>query len=453
MKNKLVNGYINIYEKEFVFTYNDNLLQLVPADKSNINPLFDYFKNKDSFEETIIGITQSNKSVIFLNCKLTRHNSGYIAKPAGYLVFDEEISTFKKVVFRGGVVDYFYRPNQVVHDNSYINYETGEGEILLKKYDDISKEFYLFINEKKYTVRLNITRGAVPNQFYENYNLGKVSSYIELESENELELFEFQYIYTKIHNFMMFVSFKKEICFEQIFIYDSSGRKSDLYLSKEVDNYNNFSDVDNIISYYHIEDKICNLINIVNNPKLNLLFIQENINSDKYVTTEQYMVLCSSFESTFSLVYPNARQNFLNEAKLVKDDLINYINNKEEECKGLDKKRRDEYKKYKSILEKVDFSLEERFRYCDKEFNGVLLEFKHILYNFYKINEIDKNNIASEFSRTRNNLVHSHINEFNNANLAAYLLARVFIYAMLLRKVEIDDSNIKQIVENIFLKS
>ena len=53
VENKLQSGYINCMNKPYIFTYDGELLQLVPKDEESIKP-YDSFKNKNIKKYLII---------------------------------------------------------------------------------------------------------------------------------------------------------------------------------------------------------------------------------------------------------------------------------------------------------------------------------------------------------------------------------------------------------------
>lgn len=61
VENKLQSGYINCMNKPYIFTYDGELLQLVPKDEESIKP-YDSFKNKninyDVLEGTLLALTK-----------------------------------------------------------------------------------------------------------------------------------------------------------------------------------------------------------------------------------------------------------------------------------------------------------------------------------------------------------------------------------------------------------
>ena len=116
-------------------------------------------------------------------------------------------------------------------------------------------------------------------------------------------------------------------------------------------------DIDQIIGYYFVFDHINDLIQIVNKKDLNLLFIPKNLKSGKYVTPESYMICCTSFESVFNYVFPNAKTEYSQKANEVKEEFLQFIEKKDEEYKGADSKKRKEFKKSADMIKLLDFGL------------------------------------------------------------------------------------------------
>lgn len=86
VEHELQSGYIKCMDKPYIFTYDGELLQLVPKDEESIKP-YDCFKNENINYDVLEGDTIGLDKIFFLNCQLKVSLSGYIAKPAGYVCF------------------------------------------------------------------------------------------------------------------------------------------------------------------------------------------------------------------------------------------------------------------------------------------------------------------------------------------------------------------------------
>ena len=69
VERKVQSGYIIGMDKSYIFTYDGDLLQLVPKDEESIKP-YDCFKNMNMNYDVLEGNTIGFDKVFFLNCDL-----------------------------------------------------------------------------------------------------------------------------------------------------------------------------------------------------------------------------------------------------------------------------------------------------------------------------------------------------------------------------------------------
>lgn len=451
-EQKIQSGYIECLDKPYIFTYDGELLQLVPKDKESIKP-YDSLKNTTQHFEVLEGVTQRNERIYFLNCNLQVFHSGYMSKPAGFICFNSNINTFDVITFRSGIMDFFYRPNQIVDiENSSCNYETGESVIKLKSFDETSKYCDIFIDGKKANLMLGITQPGIPSHLKIDYNLGKPKTILRLTFNTPVEISDFRKIYLWIYQLMVFLNFRKDVYIGEI---ELGKLNTERKIAKVAYTHiierdkGEIADIDRIIGYYFISNQINEILQIVNKSDLNLLLIPDNDKSDKYLTPEQYMICCTSFESVFSFVFPNAKMEFSQKANEVKEEFLKYISDKEKEYKGVDAKKRKEFNKYADMIKLLDFGLAEKFEYCQAQYEAIM---KHYIYKWkYRLNftQQELDNIAQSFAKQRNMLMHNSLEKFEDIHVLAYSLARVFVYAMILKKASVEDNMIIQAIDKV----
>lgn len=456
IRRKRQRGYVETLGRDYNFTYDNDLLQLVPRNKEEIKS-YDFIKNKNMDFEILEGINERNEKLFFLNCSLYVDGSGYIAKPAGYICTKNNNGTFNTITFKGGIIDYFYRCNQIVDEkNSNYNCETGEAVLKLFPFDKTTKEKNIIVCEREATLTLSITMPALPIYIKEDYNLGKPETILRITFKEGVPIEEFRNIYMYIYNLMIFLNFRRDISMGDI----SLGKINEdqkveeiayTYFAENPQNTEFKMDPDNIIGYYFVENNINELLKIVNEPKLNLLFIPKDKKSAEYITPEDYMVCCTSFESVFNYIFPNARTEYKQMANEVKKDLLEYIEQEENKYKGNDGKRRKKYKKYKDMIEFLDFSLPEKFERCQSEYAFFASGYGQIMRNKFKLSDEEMKKVASEFGKKRNMLMHNSIEQFKEIHIVAYLMARRFIYAMIMKKSGISNSMIREALNKILI--
>ncbi len=452
-KSKMQSGYIDLEEKSYIFTYDGELLQLVPKEQSSIKP-YDFLVNKNIYLEVLKGTTIGFENIFFLNCSLKVNRSGYIAKPSGFVCFDGNKQCFDTITFKGGIIDYFYRPNHIIDEKNtrYDYFNGGGGEIKLKPFDEISKECEVEIAGNKATLILSVTLPEEPTHMQIDYNLGKPNSILRLCFKEKIDVTYFRTIYMWIYNLMTFVNFRKNIRMGEIILGETNdeGKIAPVaYTHINEFDKEDIVNIDHIIGYYFISDHINELIQIVNRKDLNLLFIPKNIKSGRYVTPESYMICCTSFESVFSYVFPNAKMEYSQKANEVKEEFLQFIEKKDEEYKGADSKKRKEFKKYADMIKLLDFGLEEKFKHCQTEFDKLTVNYRNrvLIKSALKQEQIDE--MPSKFAKMRNLLMHNSLEEMEDIHVYAYALARVYIYIMILKQAKIDDNLIIQAIDLI----
>lgn len=452
VEHKLQSGYIKCMDKPYIFTYDGELLQLVPKDEESIKP-YDCFKNKNINYDVLEGDTIGLDKIFFLNCQLKVSLSGYIAKPAGYVCFSNGERTFDVITFKSGIVDYFYRPNHIIdEENTEYDYNTGSAELKLKSFEETSKEIQVEVAGKKALLTLSVTLPGKPLHMQIDYNLGKPKSILRLTFDEPVDVSEFRTIYMWIYNLMVFCNFRKDISLGKIELGNINKEKrieqiGYTYLNEK--DKNDISNVDRIIGYYFIFDHINELLQIVNKEDLNLLFIPRSEKEDKYISAEKYMICCTSFESVFNYVFPNAKAENSEKASEVKNEFLQYIAAKREEYKGKDSKKRKEFQKYADIIELLDFGLAEKFDYCNTQYEKSIAEYKKKVSWKFNFTQEQLDELSLQFAKKRNLLIHSSVGDFDDIHIFAYSLARAFIYAMILNKANIDSLMIIQAIDKI----
>lgn len=452
VEHELQSGYIKCMDKPYIFTYDGELLQLVPKDEESIKP-YDCFKNENINYDVLEGDTIGLDKIFFLNCQLKVSLSGYIAKPAGYVCFRNGERKFDVITFKSGIVDYFYRPNHIIDkENTQYDYNTGGAALKLKTFDETSKQIEVEVAGKKAILTLSVTLPGEPLQMQIDYNLGKPKSIFRLKFNEPVDVAEFRTVYMWIYNLMVFLNFRKDISMGKIDLGKTNEEKriehiGYIYLNEK--EKKDISNVDRIIGYYFVFDHINELLQIVNKEDLNLLFIPRSEKEDKYISAEKYMICCTSFESVFNYVFPNAKAENSEKASEVKNEFLQYIESKREEYKGKDSKKRKEFQKYADIIELLDFGLAEKFDYCNSQYEKSVAEYKKkVLWRFnFEQEQLDE--LSLQFAKKRNLLIHSSVGDFDDIHIFAYSLARAFIYVMILDKANIDSSMIIQAIDKI----
>ncbi len=447
---QIKNGYIlNGLDKQYSFTYDGELLQLVPLNREEIR-YYDFLENGLVEKELLNGETVQHDSIFFLKCRLQRNNSGFIAKPAGYVCFDGKMKSFRTIVFRGKAVDFFYNPTQILAEGSdYPLDKDGGGQLLLKKFSEVTKHNDVNIMGEHADFLISISRPKFPKYMIKDYTLGIPQSFIRLEFENDITIEKFAEIYIWMQNFFEFIYFKKNVFIEDIglgtFNNEQEIRKvAEVYLLHKRDL--DLENPDTVIGYYFVEEGLNELLQILNTENLNMLFIPISEKDDKYIDPQKYMACCSSFESVFNFAFPNAKMEENMKMKEAKVDVLEFIDDKIEKCTGKSKK---EYRSLRRIIELADFSLEQKYTWCLKKYDTYISEYCKKVYIKLNISEDQILKIPNMFALKRNILIHSNLDKLEPEEIAAYLIMRYLIYFIIMDKSGISNNLIRDAISNI----
>ena len=449
----LQQGYIKEQlDKEYTFTYDGELLSLVPTDSDSISP-FDRFKNINQHIKILNGVTLAPRYISFMECNLFRSNSGYVAKPAGYILFNGQDTEFDIIVFKGTAIDFFYRPNQIVEESSEYPMDNKEdrGKLILKPFSDTLKRVKFNIGNIDITMEICISRPPLPI-YYEtpDWNLGKPESYIKLILNKKITVKEFIDIYLNAQRFFSFLNFQKNVYIEKIEVENRTALgdmiNGKVYLPNRRGSV--VKDPDKTIGYYYVKDILPELIELISTSTLNLNFLPKDEKDSKWLDPIKYTSCCSSFESIFNLIFPDARLKSDDNFRKAKEDILTYIDKRIND-KTINSKIRDSYKSLKNSVELTDYSLERKFKKCLKEYDDILKDYCEKQYKLFELTEEEAVILSSEFSRMRNILVHDHIETFENIHVVAFLIARYMIYIMVFDKCGMPKNQIKQAIDHI----
>lgn len=97
----------------------------------------------------------------------------------------------------------------------------------------------------------------------------------------------------------------------------------------------------------------------------------------------------------------------------------------------------------------MDFGLAEKFDYCSSKYEKCIDEYKKKILQKFEITQEQLDNLSSQFAKKRNLLIHSSVGEFDDIHIFAYMIARAFIYIMILDKANIDSAMIIQAIDKV----
>jgi hypothetical protein len=148
---------------------------------------------------------------------LFRNDSGYFAKPAGYILLDQETTEYRKVRFYGDIVNCFFRPGQVFGTDKDTLSENYNGEaIAINESNKFTKSEKIKILDRNVSFTVGISNLGIEYDTNIRYSYVKPKSYIELCFEENMEPDDFAEIYNNVYRLLQFTSFQRDIYFDEI---------------------------------------------------------------------------------------------------------------------------------------------------------------------------------------------------------------------------------------------
>jgi hypothetical protein len=343
--------------------------------------------------------------------------------------------TFKSISFSSLAIDYFIGHKNGLLDKSinilskFKNDENNDDEI-----EEPKKHKFIYKGNEYNLYFMTIGRFEFEKRFPFN-----IFSTLNIESSKNINLDELYDLVNLIRLFLQFISNRRVIDIDEIFIM----KENESFDFNGTVKLNNFKLMEpskwNIITYDLIKDNLSNLLQEIadNNICFRSLF---NYESDK-INSVDIMNICASFESQFNNTYPNFKNK---DFKKVKKEIIEYLkimpnnyNTSElEEMNNII----NGIKNYNDTLKsKLQYALEEFIKIYESGGGKVNFDFGK-----------DYINMPNRFKNARNALDHGNVKyELSNQEYFDVNLVRAIIYMMILKKIKLSDEQIKMCIRKI----
>lgn len=313
--------------------------------------------------------------------------------------------------------------------------------------------------------------------------------YIDFKEPAGIEMIPECYLW--VYDFMKFLSFRRNIKFDEIKIYkrneDEKFEKTGIVHFRTIDR-GEYTNIDmNTILTRDIGDKFGELFQYIAERRQrdtsDELFVPDNDTEYKELSHTSFLECALSFEgeydrtqetkmetnAVFQQIKQLANEIVINEScKLADQDESDVLRGELLECirksfqsaaeelgeqqtSGKKKNKIIKYaKKLLDDLDKSDFSLEEQFNNVLKKYASILNDYKKMLAQRMKISLEGKTNLGQIFSNMRNDIGHGHPKDLEDIHAYTYQLARCMIYVMILDNTGISHDAIKRIIHKIF---
>lgn len=418
----------NIYINDYKVTFMDNREE---------HPFF-YLKSDEKF---LFGKLHNGKSIAidFNDISVPIYGSGAL-RNASYIISDatcDEMKTFKNICFKGGTLKKLFMRNSIEEDRT-----AYDGKITYNYKDDTLQ----FTFSTKYGVcNASISSGIRQSwSLYDGTNLSNEDVTLTLYFDEYQSLDSIYTHIDKIRTLISFMSYRKEVCFDEIII-NHGGIMKDSQVFMPQNEYLTSKTLYNCITFNDLNTSTGKLLEILyddtrGKPTYELGFIPETDKDSDAINSSQIRTICSAIECELSFV-----------ADIVSDEaeLIEKLKN---EVKKVIKAHRDSEQPLKSKTYDMIFG-------NIKHWSMAVSDKIYALYERYEqemliINPSDFHIVDEDihnFIKYRNNITHGNFSVIDpRIVITAYILAGL-VYCCLLARIGIEREKIVELCRRNFL--
>ena len=248
----------------------------------------------------------------------------------------------------------------------------------------------------------------------------------------------------KVRKFFQFITNRQDILFDKIYVLKSAEEGSFERVGFFHDLCNKNSNIQNKINkassfFEHITE----LFKYVTNEAINFNYIPKNNQEYIYITAEQYINCCGSFEYNYrqNFVKSNTEDNKKNE---VARDLELFL-------KSHKKYNRKQKRILKNTIEEIKKEgIEEKYNKCFKHYENTIKYIVEKMKIHYEIAKKPKQ-LGNRFASYRNHKAHGELNQLTSESICAYNIANVLIDCMILERCEYKLEEIETIINERYL--
>ena len=405
--------------------------------------------------EKIEGLTNSNKVIVFLQCKFRGGSykeifSNIIFSTKGFILFDKCDCPFECIEFESEALNTFYPPIQLIDKEALLD----EGAYKVKKYDETTQHFETLVNYEKIKMELSIP--WIFNLQPENRTIGEKYSVWRMIFETPKQSENIVKYYLYLLDFLIFVNFRKNVTIEHFKLYRIINSE---YVKVGIGKF--FSNQ----SGFDAKAEKSIIFNDLTKEELSRLFSciamqrKENSYNDSYIPQRtikyhsfnwiDWLNTALSFEGEYCKKYKDLKAQNDPQFAVAKEEILKLIDNKIIES-GVSKnnKKNSAWLKFKHLIEHTDTRLEEKFAFSLNHFSDEINAIKEQLLK--KMELSDDINLSYEYANYRNHLAHGDIVSMDDANIVNFSIMRMFIYCFILERADISKATRKRIVEKLF---
>ena len=454
MVSEKMYGVFEYQEKEYPFVLEGQILTIPQVP----------FQYKDDFKgetyiEAIQGVTNNNRSVVFIGCKILKSDSILFAMEMklsilGYVVFENGKTSFDRIDFYSEGINGFYSPRNAyqIEDDGHM-WVTG---IKPRDAEAYKRDYECVIHGERIQLGLNVYMSF--NLAFEKKLLGTAESLLSMSFGEKKEPHDILKYSLYLMDFLEFVNFQKNIPLERIDLFekDDNGkyqrRGRAVVFQAENEQYSP-SELRSITLLDVTDECFPVLFGQIaerrESKRFNPFFYPENRRADRVINASKWLNNAICFEGEFDDAFPDYKaQNdpAFYEAKM---ELLMTIDCAVKQTgKSINNKQNAAWKSFKRLISYADTTLQEKFEACQEVYEAETKESIQRIRQTYGIPE--KTNLAEAYASFRNQTAHGVIQRPEEVEIATYQILRCFIYAMNLRRADVPAETIKDVLTRMF---
>lgn len=472
--NKTICGELKYNNKKYYFNFKDDIITIQPKKMVNYSRWwFNYLGHEEDFSDNEInieGVTSGGKYICFVHVRLRQIGSGvmqsfvpaYILGNSNNYNFLPKCKKVEKMIFEGRVLDRFCHPKKCIEYGDLYN----KSDLTIKvNYDKlVQKKFVIDKNEYCYDTGYNFPGNTDLN------NVLNVRALLKINFNTPKGVNEIIDYYKNVEKFFCFINNRRIIDFSSVKLMKKEKVRIDKDEVKDVDfvftlyvaETSEKIDLPQNLDYVRLDDISDNYIELYKNIIKEDFYIEHypfNKSEASYINNSKYTQLSSAFESEFGKLFPDFKSNINEAYKLVKNELLNYIekrmfslsNDNEKTQAPLARKEQKYYQYFYKVLENIDGNLEEKIGYAFNKYTNVFEKYRESLLKNYNIPKVKNGTLAKSFANRRNGKMHGmSIGKFTAEEIVSYELIKECVYCLTLERCGFSLEEIGKIVNKIF---
>lgn len=461
MSNKNISGTINYKSLTFYFHFNEQTLKMYPSEEQQAsvnqwgnvelihgvytlgNPILledDYLVGKsDEIGKTIIFIPKSNQ--------VTKSNSVIIIEIQMYFILPWNTAQILEISFFGPEIDAIYPCNNNI-TIAKSNENAGEFIITTPTFETTTSNQKLFkYKERNIKVDFSISR-IINFSTYEKPPLQMQSSLNFYFDKTDDYLFAAE-LSSLASKFLSYLCYRNNIHFSkiQLVMLNEQNRKSYgeiIYCQNKGDiefkciKDKRFISYDEFKGYEHI------ILDKLSSNTLYTTHIPSSYEQGSHINASTFILITAAFEWEFKNLYPEGITK-----KQSTIEAEEYVKNIIEDLKNNHTGKKKEILKFLSKLVRSD-SLNSKIIHAYNDLSNIANVFGNHIYTLNGETLLIKD-MADRISKQRNNFAHGNIdNEFIGLSLLDLIFLERLIYIMQLKRIGLNDLEIKKAINNLF---